>query len=320
MEGPKCMWLEDNIPVIPQLSKGGSMSTSSSSTYSTPDTLSCAAVHHETSRSAYETDLLSNLPKKELVDELVSVYFSSTDVCQTTFRPVFYQSYQKLWETPPDQPINVPFLGVLFTAMANAVHCHPEAEGTNSGKARTAMDLYDRLSNQITEDQRYNFHIETVEATLLQAMFLLNEGKMNNAFLRMRIAIAVAHMIGLQRDPKVYKAKPLQAERARRLWWKLYDMDRALSLFMGRPYTIIDKFVDVEMPIPYDDGDISEGPDGDIIVDKSKTGKTVMYYRIYKYALPQLFLKIVLASQKMLSPTSSITITPSSLQTIPKSL
>lgn len=105
---------------------------------------------------------------------------------------------------------------------------------------------------------------------------------MNNAFLRTRNAIAIAQMIGLQRDPKIYNAKPLQAERARRLWWKLYDMDRALSLFMGRPYTIIDKFVDVEDPLPYDDGDISEGPDGELIIDKSKGGKTIMYYRLYK--------------------------------------
>lgn len=106
---------------------------------------------------------------------------------------------------------------------------------------------------------------------------------MNNAFLRTKYAIAIAQMIGLQRDPKFYNAKPLQAERARRLWWKLYDMDRALSLFMGRPYTIIDKFVDVEIPLPYDDVDISEGPDGDMIIDKSKTGRTIMYYRLYKY-------------------------------------
>ena len=108
---------------------------------------------------------------------------------------------------------------------------------------------------------------------------------MNNAFLRTRNAIAIAQMIGLQRDPKFYNAKPLQAERARRLWWKLYDMDRALSLFMGRPYTIIDKFVDVQIPIPYDDVDISEGPDGDMIIDKSRSGKNIMYYRLYKYLL-----------------------------------
>src|SRR5271167_1510680 len=105
---------------------------------------------------------------------------------------------------------------------------------------------------------------------------------MNNSFLRTKNAIAIAQMIGLQHDPKRYNAKPLQAERARRLWWKLYDMDRALSLFMGRPYTIIDKFVDVDLPLPYDDADISEGPDGNLIIDKSKTGKTTMYYRLYK--------------------------------------
>jgi hypothetical protein len=106
---------------------------------------------------------------------------------------------------------------------------------------------------------------------------------MNNSFVRARIALAVAQMLGLHRDPTFYNAKPLQAERARRLWWKIYDMDRALSLFMGRPYTIHDKFVDVELPIPYDDIYISEGPDGDMIVDKSQTGKnTIMYYRLYK--------------------------------------
>ena len=172
---PACKWLEDSVPVISQLSKRA-VSTSSSSPYSTPDPLAYVPTGHpEGGRDAYESELLSNLPKRELVDELVSVYFGGTDVCHATFRPVFYQSYYKLWNTPPDQPINVPFLGVLFIAMANAIHCHPDSDGSNSEKARTAMDLYDRLSNQITEDPRYNFHIETVEATLLQGMFLLND-------------------------------------------------------------------------------------------------------------------------------------------------
>lgn len=69
----------------------------------------------------------------------------------------------------------MPFLGVLFIAMANAIHCQPDVDGSNSEKARATMDLYDRLSNQITEDPRYNFHVETVEASLLQSMFLLND-------------------------------------------------------------------------------------------------------------------------------------------------
>ena len=107
---------------------------------------------------------------------------------------------------------------------------------------------------------------------------------MNNAFLRCRTAIAIAQMIGLHRDPKFYNAKPLQAERARRIWWKIYDMDRMLSLFMGRPYTIIDRFVDVEIPIPYDDDDISEGPDGEMIVDTRRANvKGLIYYRLYTY-------------------------------------
>jgi len=173
---PTCKWLEDNIPVISQLSNRNT-STSSSSPYSTSEHCGPNTTHPEggEGRTAFEIELLSNLPKRELVDELVSVYFSGTDVCHATFRPVFYQSYNALWDTPADQPINVPFLGVLFIAMANAVHCHPDADGSNSEKARTAMDLYDRLSNQITEDSRYNYHIETVEATLLQGMFLLND-------------------------------------------------------------------------------------------------------------------------------------------------
>ena len=177
---PTCKWLEDNIPVIAQLSNRPDTSTctTESSPYTSSQPCGPQTANPDGGgggRTPFEIELLSNLPKKELVDELVSIYFSGTDVCHGTFRPVFYQSYHALWETPPDQPINVPFLGVLFIAMANAVHCHPDADGSNSEKARAAMDLYDRLSNQITEDARYNYHIETVEATLLQGMFLLND-------------------------------------------------------------------------------------------------------------------------------------------------
>lgn len=178
IEQPTCKWIDDNYTDFSKLqSDCKPTSTSSSSPYLSPDSLEGGTNGHSgTRRSAYETELLSNLPKKELVDELVGVYFSGTDVCHASFRPVFYQSYNKLWNTPPLEPINVPFLGLLFIVMANAVHCHPDAEsGGNSEKVRTAMELYDRLSCQISEDSRYNMHIETVEAVLLQSMFLLNE-------------------------------------------------------------------------------------------------------------------------------------------------
>jgi hypothetical protein len=118
---------------------------------------------------------LSHLPKKEYIDELVEIYFNHTDVCHSTFSPVFYDSYKKLFATPPDQPINVPFLGVLFSAMANAVHVHPESDGPHAEKAGSTMQLYNDLSYQITDHPQYNLHIETVEAILLQSMFLLNE-------------------------------------------------------------------------------------------------------------------------------------------------
>jgi Fungal specific transcription factor domain len=127
---------------------------------------------------------------------------------------------------------------------------------------------------------------------------------MNNSFLRTRNALAVAQMLGLHRDPKYYHAKPLQAERARRLWWKLYDMDRALSLFMGRPYTIIDRFVDVELPIPYDDIDITPGQDGEMIIDRSRpTKEKFMYFRLYKFPAQLTSLTTARSSQEISSPT-----------------
>ena len=112
---------------------------------------------------------------------------------------------------------------------------------------------------------------------------------MNISFLRSRHAIAVALMLGLHRDPSFYNAKPLQAERARRLWWKLYDTDRILSLFMGRPYTIIDKFVDVQPPMPYEDEQFSEGPDGQLVINTKYNGKRTMPFRLYKYVFSSPF-------------------------------
>lgn len=107
---------------------------------------------------------MSHLPPRDVVDDLIAFYFSNTDVCQTTFKATFLTSYNTLWSCP--RP-NVPFLGVLFIAMANVINWRRD-ENTKE------MELYDKLSNQITEDPRYNFHIETVEAVMLQAMFLLN--------------------------------------------------------------------------------------------------------------------------------------------------
>jgi hypothetical protein len=173
-----CRWLEENVPAIAQVAR---QQLSNYPTTPNP-TPSCAypsiespSVDPDTQRTFYEIELVSHLPRKETCDELVEIYFNHTDVCHSTFSPVFHQSYKKFWETPSDQSVNVPFLAVLFSAMANAVHVHPDSDGPHAEQARATMHLYNRLSNQITDDPRYNLHIETVEAIMLQAMFLLNE-------------------------------------------------------------------------------------------------------------------------------------------------
>jgi hypothetical protein len=129
-----------------------------------------------TARTPHEQELFSKLPNRELVDELVEIYFHS-DVCHATFRPVFNQSYQKLWNTRSDHTINIPFLGVLFMAMACAIQCHPDAsdDSPNGESAKKAVDMYTSLASHIVEDPRYNIHVETVETVILQGVFLLNE-------------------------------------------------------------------------------------------------------------------------------------------------
>src|SRR6202023_2071725 len=99
---PPCKWLEENIDAIPRANPP-------------PPPPSTNPPPKSSVRSAYETELLSHLPKKELVDELVSVYFTGTDVCHATFRPAFNKLYNQLWSTPKEETVNVPFLGVLFS-------------------------------------------------------------------------------------------------------------------------------------------------------------------------------------------------------------
>jgi hypothetical protein len=173
-----CHWLAESVPVLTQIARSG-FSSYSSTPNSNPS--GCQLPGEDDSfpkvakRTEYETELLSHLPEKGYIDELVEIYFNNTDVCHSTFSPVFYDSYKKLFETPSDQPVNVPFLGVLFSAMANAVHVHPESDGPHAETARSTMELFNHLSNQITDHPQYNLHIETVEAILLQSMFLFNE-------------------------------------------------------------------------------------------------------------------------------------------------
>ena len=179
-----CRWLEENVPVIAQVARQQLSSSHSTTPNSTPSACtSCTYTNidmepcpqPDNKRTPYETELLSHLPKKEVVDELVEIYFTHTDACHASFSPVFYQSYKKFWETPSYQSVDVSFLGLLFIVMANAVHVRPDSDGANAEQVRSTIHLYNRLSNQITDDPNYNLHIDTVEAILLQSMFLLNE-------------------------------------------------------------------------------------------------------------------------------------------------
>ena len=115
--------------------------------------------------------------------------------------------------------------------------------------ARELMEHYvNKVDELITSDDGIAATVDGIECIVLEAKFHINLGRPRRAWILFRRAIGFAQLLGIHRlgnnpigdDPFIL--------RQQSLWTHLFQGDRFLSLILGLPYAVPERFCTIHIP------------------------------------------------------------------------
>lgn len=95
--------------------------------------------------------------------------------------------------------------------------------------------------------------IENIEAMVLLVVYHLRTASSHGMWYMIGLAMRTAIDLGLHRKANEINMHPFTAQMRRRLFWTVYYLERVVSMSLGRPFSISDRHIDLELPVDVDD-------------------------------------------------------------------
>lgn len=111
-------------------------------------------------------------------------------------------------------------------------------------------------TQQLSKEQG-TVRLESVQARLLQCLWLLSQSRINHCWSLFGTVARLAFAIGLHRNRVAESLDNVQIECRRRTLWSAYSLDNYLSTALGRPRTFHEDDIDQELPASIDDKDLA---------------------------------------------------------------
>ncbi|PTB36475.1 uncharacterized protein TrAFT101_010360 [Trichoderma asperellum] len=158
---------------------------------------------------------------------------------------------------------------------------------------------YFLAAHQLLSREKGAIRLESIQARLLQCLWLLSESRINHCWNLFGTAARLAYAIGLHRKRHADRIDRIEVECRRRTFWSAYALDNYLSMALGRPRTFHDDDIDQELPSCVDDHQIY----ADHINQDSSLGQSVMLGPV-AYAKMSRILSMILRNVYSIHPTS----------------
>lgn len=127
--------------------------------------------------------------------------------------------------------------------------------------------------------------LETIQARLIQCLYLLSSSRANECWYLFGTALQVVTALGLHRKCPVKVSKNgcsyFELELRKRIFWSVYTLDKYLSIMFGRPRLLHDEDIDQELPDEMNDEDLlQEDPSRRTGSTDSMMIASVLHYRL----------------------------------------
>ncbi|KAL2862465.1 transcription factor domain-containing protein [Aspergillus lucknowensis] len=217
------------------------------------------------------------LPDDETARKMLSLYFDS---CVVTYRMLHRQTVggwlDRVLQNRSRGHLLAASLGnartsTILTILAIATLRKYKLQSTPPNDLQlTGLHESDPLfhaATGLTESETGYPRVESVQARLLQVLYLLQTGRMSKAWYTFGNACQIISSLGLHR--KQFRQTNSFGEQldyitqqcAKRAFWTAYTIDKYLSVVFGRPRLLHDVEIDQEFPETVNDEDMaSDGP------------------------------------------------------------
>ncbi|KAJ5279909.1 transcriptional regulatory protein GAL4 [Penicillium angulare] len=189
------------------------------------------------------------LPSEQRTWHLVQIYFEKTgqllpfihesSFCETYFR-MKEDNFKRVRRT---------WLGLLNIILAIATSLHTEGDLPAGQRIQESDIHFQRANGLCDKDSKRNASLEMVQYLLVLGQYLQGTQKSVQAWTTHGLAISAAFQLGLHSPEANRRFSPVESEIRKRTWYGCILLDRTLSMTFGRPCTIPESYVKLDMPV-----------------------------------------------------------------------
>ncbi|RFU24674.1 hypothetical protein B7463_g11665, partial [Scytalidium lignicola] len=245
-----------------------------------------------------QSELLTFLPPRAVVDRLVSRYFNSKEPSIVILHvPTFYREYTQFWDNPRE--VSVVWVGLLYTILCCSVASYYRAGDILPGALGESKDIIDAYRTRAvqclvladyTTLRRYT--VETL-VLYLGTEFIRSSETQFGISVILGVIVRLAMHMGYHRDSKRHPSLSVfDGEMRRRVWALISQIDHLVAFQAGLPRIIPDLQCDTELPRNLLDDDFDEATKV-LPVSRPATERTPITYTIMKGMLMPVFGQIV---------------------------
>lgn len=145
--------------------------------------------------------------------------------------------------------------------------------------------------------------VDNIEAMVLLVVYHLRTASSHGMWYMIGLAMRTAIDLGLHRKANEINMDPFTTQMRRRLFWTVYYLERVVSMSLGRPFSISDRHIDLDLPLEVDD-DIEDPTLLTAPLDPTKT--TTLTFAIYLFKLRRIDSRIQHKIYRADRPLSSL--------------
>ncbi|KAJ5628554.1 C6 transcription factor [Penicillium lividum] len=95
--------------------------------------------------------------------------------------------------------------------------------------------------------------LENIEAMVLLVIYHLRTASSHGMWYMIGLAMRTAIDLGLHRKANESNLDPFSVQMRRRLFWSVYFLERGVAMSLGRPFSVSDRHIDLDLPLDVDD-------------------------------------------------------------------
>jgi len=198
----------------------------------------------------------------------MDLYF---DVCISTYKPL-HRPTVEIWYRiastnlasgfPMSQGLGHAEVSTLLSIFAIATFHRQKSRGyADDISSLSESDAYFRRSLSFTESETGIATLESAQARILQAFYLLMTCRQNQAWYVFGSLLQIISALGMHRRDWKRSTGPqpdyIHSQCRKRLFWSVYILDRVLGVVMGRPRHFHDDDIDQELPDSVNDNEMT---------------------------------------------------------------